>query len=68
MSKTKDEESSEIEDQINDFLARGGEIEQVDTSVSKDGYPLNRKQRKARNYFKNTHHNMFTTKAKQKKK
>ena len=59
MSKTKDEERKEIEDQISKFLSEGGEIEEVDMSVSKSGYPLNRKQRKAQNYFKNSNHKLF---------
>jgi hypothetical protein len=59
MSKTKDEHSKEIEDQIRKFLSDGGEIEEVDMSVSKSGYPLNRKQRKAQSYFKNSNHTLF---------
>tara|TARA_Y100000401_G_scaffold109163_1_gene105101 strand:+ start:386 stop:583 length:198 start_codon:yes stop_codon:yes gene_type:complete len=59
MSKTKDEQRKEIEDQINKFLSEGGEIEKVEMSVSKSGYPLNRKQRKAQSYFKNSNHKLF---------
>ena len=59
MSKTKDEERKEIEDQISKYLSEGGEIEEVDMSVSKSGYPLNRKQRKAQSYFKNSNYKLF---------
>ena len=34
MKKTKQEESKELEDQVAEFLKKGGEIEQVDTTVS----------------------------------
>ena len=59
MSKTKDEERKEIEDQISKFLSEGGEIEEVDMSVSKSKVHFNRKQRKAQSYFKNSNHRMF---------
>ena len=67
MSKTKDEERKEIEDQISKFLSEGGEIEEVAMSVSKSGYPLNRKQRKAQSYFKNSNHRMFKEQQKENK-
>jgi len=34
MSKTKAEQSKELDDQVAEFLKKGGEIEQVDTTVS----------------------------------
>jgi len=34
MSKTKEEQSKELDDQVAAFLKKGGEIEQVDITVS----------------------------------
>ena len=34
MAKTKEEQSKELDDQVAEFLKKGGEIEQVDTTVS----------------------------------
>ena len=59
MSKTKDEERKEIENQISKFLSEGGEIEEVDMSVTKSKVHFNRKQRKAQSYFKNSNHTLF---------
>ena len=68
MSKTKDEHSKEIEDQISKFLSDGGEIEEVDMSVSKSKVHFNRKQRKAQSYFKNSNHTLFKEQQKNSKR
>jgi hypothetical protein len=34
MAKTKEEQSKELDAQVAEFLKKGGEIEQVDTTVS----------------------------------
>ena len=66
--KTKQEESEEIADQVNEFLAKGGKIEQVDTTILKSHYAMNRQQRKIKDYFANTNRHMFNARDKSKDK
>ena len=58
-SAEKKEESKELEDQVQKFLAEGGEIEQVEEGASKYQPIRNRKQVKvsARAHFNNAQRN-----------
>ena len=51
MSKTKEEQSKELDDQVAEFLKKGGEIEQVDTTVSQL-----RNLTRSRKFFAKTHY------------
>ena len=56
MSKTKAEESKELDDQVAEFLERGGEVQQIDTREAKlkDMMVSNR-------FFAKTNYLMFKT-------
>ena len=58
-TKEKKEESKELEDQVQKFLAEGGEIEQVEEGASKYQPIRNKKQLKvsARAHFNNAQRN-----------
>ena len=51
MKKTKAEQSKELDDQVAEFLKKGGEIEQVDTTVSQL-----KSLTKSRKFFAKTHY------------
>tara|TARA_Y100001973_G_scaffold63096_1_gene92426 strand:+ start:327 stop:512 length:186 start_codon:yes stop_codon:yes gene_type:complete len=51
MSKTKEEQSKELDDQVAEFLKKGGEIEQVDTTVSQL-----KSLTRSRKFFAKTHY------------
>ena len=54
MSKTKTEQSKELDDQVEKFLKQGGEIKQLDTHESKmKNYTLSNK------FFAKTNYHMF---------
>jgi hypothetical protein len=57
MSKTKTEQSKELDDQVEKFLKQGGEIKQLDTHESKmKNYTLSNK------FFAKTNYHMFKKK------
>ena len=57
MSKTKTEQSKELDDQVEKFLKKGGEIKQLDTHESKmKNYTLSNK------FFAKTNYHMFKKK------
>tara|TARA_Y100001973_G_scaffold97673_1_gene154091 strand:- start:828 stop:1001 length:174 start_codon:yes stop_codon:yes gene_type:complete len=57
MSKTKTEQSKELDDQVEKFLKQGGEIKQLDTHESKmENYTLSNK------FFAKTNYHMFKKK------
>ena len=57
MSKTKTEQSKELDDQVEKFLKQGGEIKQLDTHESKmKNYTLSNK------FFAKTNYYMFKKK------
>jgi|TARA_R100000988_G_scaffold103431_2_gene82758 hypothetical protein len=54
MKKTKQEESKELEDQVAEFLKKGGKIEEVDITVSNS-----KKLELSKRFFAKTNHFVF---------
>tara|TARA_R100001163_G_scaffold54546_1_gene41872 strand:+ start:244 stop:465 length:222 start_codon:yes stop_codon:yes gene_type:complete len=54
MKKTKQEESKELEDQVAEFLKKGGKIEEVDITVSNS-----KKLELSKRFFAKTNHFVY---------
>jgi hypothetical protein len=54
MKKTKTEESKELEDQVAEFLKKGGKIEEVDITVSNS-----KKLELSKRFFAKTNHFLY---------